>query len=118
MTLQGKLQWFGSQLASVVTRTYHYTKAANAAVPYCVWTEIGETDDFSADNTKAEQTIGGTINYFTKQEYDPVIDNIQALLNNNRLTWRLESVQYEPDTNLIHYEWSWGIDEVRSQGTN
>lgn len=118
MTLQGKLQWFGAQLAAICTRTYHYTKAANAAVPYAVWAEDGESDEFRADSHKAEQTIGGTINYFTKQEYDSTLDNIQAMLNSYKLMWRLESVQYEPETGLIHYEWRWNIGEINDQGSN
>lgn len=113
MTLQGKLKWFGTQVASVVTRTYHYTKAMNAAVPYAVWAEDSESDQFEADNYKAEQSIGGSLNYFTKQEYDPVLDDIQELLNSHKLIWNLESVQYEPETGLIHYEWRWSIGEVQ-----
>lgn len=114
MTLQGKLRWFGEKLAEICPRTYHYKKAVNASLPYCVWSETGEVDSFGADNKKEEQVIGGDVHYFTKTEYDPVSDDIQSLLNENRLYWRLESVQYEPDTGLIHYEWSWGIGYTKN----
>lgn len=114
MTLQSKLKWFGVQLSNICPRSYHYTKAVNASLPYLVWAEYGEMDDFNADNRKAEQVIGGSVHYFTKTEYDSVIDGIQAMLNDNRLTWRLESVQYEPDTGIIHYEWGVGLGEINS----
>jgi hypothetical protein len=37
------------------------------------------------------------------------LDNIQAALNSLRIPWRLNSVQYEDETNLIHYEWTWEV---------
>lgn len=113
MTLQSKLKWFGTGIAAVCT-AYHYTKAMNAAVPYAVWAEDSESNSFDADNRKHEQTISGSLNYFTKLEYDPVIDDIQDYLFESGVIWRLESVQYEPETGLIHYEWRWDIGQVRN----
>ena len=49
------------------------------------------------------------MDYYTPQEYDPAVDNIQAALNSLRIPWRLNSVQYEDETNLIHYEWTWEV---------
>lgn len=113
MTLQQKMKWFGERVASVCTRTYHYTKATKASVPYAVWAEDSEASSFHADSRKAEQVISGSLNYFTKTEYDSVCDDIQSMLNETAVEWYLSSVQYEPETGLIHYEWRWDID-----GTN
>lgn len=113
MTLQQKLKWFGAKVATVCTRTYHYTKAVKASVPYAVWAEDSEASSFHADSRKAEQVISGSLNYFTKTEYDSVCDGIQDMLNACTVEWYLSSVQYEPETGLIHYEWRWDID-----GTN
>ena len=110
MTLQQKLKWFGARIASVCTRAYHYTKAKNASVPYAVWAEDSEGDSFHADSCKAEQLISGSLNYFTKTEYDSVCDDIQAMLNDSTYYWYLSTVNYEPETGLIHYEWRWDID--------
>ena len=112
-TMQQKLKWFGAQIAAVYPRTYHYAKPNNAAVPYVVWAEDGEAKSFHADNRKAEQLIAGSLNYFTKTEYDAVVDDIQDCLDVNRVSWALSSVQYEPETGLIHFEWRWELGKVQ-----
>ena len=39
-----------------------------------------------------------------------MVDTIQDALNGiENCGWRLESVQYEDETNLIHFEWTWRI---------
>lgn len=60
---------------------------------------------FEADDLKAEQAISGTVDYFTKTEHDIAFDYIQGVLNAYGAAWYLNSVQYEDDTGLIHYEW-------------
>lgn len=110
MTLQEKLRWFGAKVAGVCSHAYHYTKAKNATVPYAVWAEDSEGESFHADSHKAEQVISGSLNYFTKTEFDSTCDALQDMLDNVCCEWYLSSVQYEPDTGLIHYEWRWDID--------
>jgi nucleosome binding factor SPN SPT16 subunit len=51
--------------------------------------------------------MAGTIDYFTKTEFDPIVETIQEKLNSIDIAWRLNSVQYEKDTGYIHYEWAW-----------
>ena len=75
--------------------------------PFLVWAEAGEGDDFEADNRKAERVIEGNVHCFSQQEYDPLFDAVEALLNEKAGSWTLESVQYEEETNLIHYAWRW-----------
>ena len=113
MTLQSKLKWFGAQIASVCARTYHYCRPNKYSLPYVVWAEDSEGDSFQADNRKGEQVITGSLDYFTKTEYDSVIDDIQDCLDVNRVGWNLESVQFEPETGLIHYEWRWSLGKVQ-----
>ena len=55
------------------------------------------------------QNIVGTVDLFTKTEFDPLADDVQNVLDELGVTWSLESVQYEDETNLIHMEWSWGV---------
>ena len=52
----------------------------------------------------------GTIDLYTRQEFDPAVDQIQEGLNTSEgVGWVLSSVQYEDETNLIHYEWTFAV---------
>ena len=116
MTLQQKLERVGAALvgglASSECGVYHYWRPMMQA-PFCVWAEDGEASQLGADNLKAEQAVYGYIDYFTKTEYDANIDAIQAALQELAgqiaFYWRLDSVQYEDETNLIHYQWEWRV---------
>lgn len=75
---------------------------------YFVWQEEGAAD-FEADDRHAEKAMTGSTDLFTKMEFDPWKDKFEAALNNSRLCWSLNSVQFEEDTGFWHYEWLWGI---------
>lgn len=78
--------------------------------PFCVWQEEQEGDSLWASNHKKELIITGTIDYYTKKEFDPMVDKIQAVMNViENFGWVLDSVLYEDETKLIHYTWSWEI---------
>lgn len=108
MSLQSKLRQMGQAFALVTENCYHYWRPVKT-VPCLMWAESGEENSFDADNRKAEQNIVGTCDFYTRTEFDPLIDAVQACLEDLGVTWSLESVQYEEDTNLIHYEWRWGV---------
>lgn len=103
-----KLQKVKNALLTVSEATFHYY-ATNKPDKYIVWAESGEVGSLAADNRKQEQTIGGTIDYFTKMEFDPNIDAIQTALVNGEISFVLESVQYEEETRYIHYEWKFEV---------
>lgn len=115
MTLQSKLQYVGKAFSDAVTASYHYFRPADIW-PCLVWQEDGEGESFHASNRKREQAIHGTTDYFTQTEYDPAIDDIQDTLEAIAAAWSLQSVQYEEDTKLIHYEWEWTVAEVHTDG--
>lgn len=108
MTLQSKLRQIGAALATLTPNTYHYFRPVKTT-PWIVWAESGEESSFNADNHKVEQRIVGTVECFTKKEFDPLLDSVQGVLDSLNLTWGIESVQYEDETNLIHYTWNWGV---------
>lgn len=88
---------------------YHYWRPRLQA-PFLVWAEESEGESLHTGNHKSEQVITGTIDYFTKTEYDPMVDTIQDKLNEiENLGWSLTSVDYEDETMLIHYSWDWEI---------
>lgn len=108
MTLQQTLKQIGADFAALTPNCYHYWRP-HMKPPFIVWQEADEGNDFGANNRKAERLISGGVHYFTSQEYDPMVDQIEQLLNKKTNGWMLESVQYEEDTNLIHHEWSWQV---------
>lgn len=110
MSLQTKIKSIGKALASIKDlRVYHYWRPRLQA-PYCIWAEDGDYGSFQANNIKAEQAINGTIDYFTREEYDTMVDTIQEKLNSiENMRWSLNSTQYEDETNLIHYEWTFKL---------
>lgn len=86
----------------------HYRRFGSDA-PYCIWQEDSD-EGMEADNKKAEQGIAGTVDLYTLTEYDGNIELIQAKLDSiENLSYRINSIQYEEDTNLIHYEWRWWL---------
>lgn len=100
------LQKVKEALLAVISeeRLYHQ-EALKAGFPYCVWMEDGAGEQLNADNYMINQSIQGTIDYYTQTEYDPVVDEIQAALNAARISFYLNSVEYEDETKATHYEW-------------
>lgn len=105
------LQEFKAVLLTIIPDVYHY-KAKSKPDKYIVWAEDSESTSLYTDNKKEEQAIQGTIDYFTKMEFDPIVKTIQDTLNANEISWTLNSVQYEEDTKFIHYEWVWEVDSL------
>lgn len=88
---------------------YHYWRPKMQA-PFCVWAEQNEGEPSFAGNKKIEKQFEGTLDYFTHSEFDPIVDEIvTALKSIDGLSYMLESVQYEDETQLIHYTYSWSI---------
>lgn len=106
MTLQETLREIGSDFGTIAPNCYHYWRP-NMQPPYLVWAETGEGNDFAADNRKAERVIAGNVHCFSREEYDPLFDAVEQMLNVKSASWNLENVQYEEETNLIHYSWVW-----------
>ncbi len=99
-----KLSDIRDALLEVIPDVFHYEAWAKPD-KYIVWAEDNEVSSLNADNKKDEQVIEGTIDYFTKTEYDDNVVLIQQKLNSIDVSWRLSSIQHEQDTGYIHYEW-------------
>lgn len=95
----------------------HY-EAVDTSQPYGVWAEDSESGKLVADNYKPGQTIQGTIDWFTKDEDDPMISAIPVALNGARIGWSLNSVQYEEETGYIHYEWLFRVLQAWPDGNS
>lgn len=106
-----KLNDLRDLLLTITPNVYHYF-ATGQTGNYILWAEDGEGNSQGADDTKEYQSLQGTIDYFTKTEFDPVSNQIQDALNSADIAWKLNSVQHETDTGYIHYEWLWEVDGI------
>lgn len=94
---------------SAAGRIGHYTRPANSTPSWIVWQESDEAQSHDTNNRKDLQQIAGTIDCYSQIEYDPLFDEIQDALNDAGIGFRLNSVQYEDETKLIHYEWEFYV---------
>lgn len=97
-------------LLTVSTRVYRYTAPATPVFPYIVWAEEMDADSLHGDGRKLLKTIEGSIDLFSKTPDDGYINAIEKALNDAGICFRLNSVQFEPTTRIIHHEWVWNID--------
>lgn len=107
MKLQDKLTELYTPFLSLKCKVSHYRRTAKP--PFVVWAEDGEDMPMSADNHKSEQQLTGVVDLYTLKEFDPLADDVQDILNGENVGWTLSSVQYEEETNLIHFSWRWWI---------
>lgn len=75
---------------------------------YFVWQEDG-SNDLVADGVHADGAMTGSTDLFTRMEFDPWVQAFQASMDALGISWELNSVQYEEDTSLYHWEWIWEV---------
>ena len=102
------LERLSQALAALTDKTYHYVAAPNTEPPYITWMEDGD-NDLMAGNVHAERCYTGSVHLFTLQDRDPLFEAIPLALEGIGACWYLNSVQYEDDTGLVHYEWYWEL---------
>jgi hypothetical protein len=102
------LEIVSTALLTVGVPVSHY-EAVKKPDKYIVWAEDGAAGSSWADGKLSLQVLSGTIDYFTKTEYDPNFDAIQSALGGAGISFRLNSIQHEEDTGYNHYEWVFGV---------
>lgn len=113
--LSSKLMAIHSALTAIEgLKAYHYKAPSSETLPYCVWYEDGEYSSLETDNHKAEQAIGGYVDYFTKTEFDGMVDAIQNALNGvDNCSWSYDATIYgDPSSdsnNAIHHVFRWRV---------
>lgn len=64
-----------------------------------------------ADNRTEHQSPQGTVDLFTDTNDRTQVETVQTVLNSAEgCSWYLNSIQYETDTRLIHWEWVFTLD--------
>lgn len=95
-------------LLEVTQAVYHF-HAHKPPRRYIVWAEDGAGDTVFANGRLQNQAITGTVDLFTDDPEDTALFNgVQGALD-QVCAWRLNSIQYEDDTGLMHYEWVWEV---------
>lgn len=92
-----------------INAIYHYDATTNKSDRYIVWAENSQSDSNYLNNHLDEQAIQGTIDLYTKKEFDDLADEIQDKMIDNGISFSLFDVQYERETHFIHYTWNWVI---------
>lgn len=98
------LEIIKNALLELTDFVFHYRAPQNQPLPYIEWMEDG-ANDFLADNRHEETVYQGTIDLYTLDEEESLIKKIPEKLNETGAAWYLNSVQFEEDTGIIHYEW-------------
>lgn len=88
---------------------YHYDASTCRSDRYIVWEEVAQSDSNHLNNRLDEQAIEGTVDFFTKTEFDILADEIQEKLANSGISFSLFNIQYETETQYIHYTWNWVV---------
>lgn len=91
-------------LLTVTENVGHY-EAVKKDDRYIVWAEDGGAESLGGDNQILCQAVQGTIDFYTKSESDVFVEQIQNALKNAKISYKLNSVMYEDETKLIHFEW-------------
>lgn len=103
MSYSVQLTKISNTLKGLTDACFHFFAPPDTGAPYIVWQEES-SEDLLADNIHAETCIHGTIDIFTKKENDPLLEKIPAALDNNGISYYLNSSEYEEETGLLHYE--------------
>ena len=115
LSIQNKLRTLYTALAGIESlqgRVYHDDAVSRAKFPYLVWYEESEDESLEADNHKQEQSVMGYVNLYTKTEFDPIVDEVQEVLNGiENLSWSWDArTPYDPsfdDNDVQTYSWTW-----------
>lgn len=102
------LETLRAALAALTDKAYHINAAPNTVPPYLVWMEDGD-NDLTANNVHGERCFTGTVDLYTKSDTDPLVEQVPAALEGIGAAWYFNSLQYEEDTGLNHYEWVWEV---------
>ncbi len=95
-------------LISLPVDVFHY-HAFKKKDRYIVWAEQAEGGSVEADDRKQEYSISGYIDFFTREENDPVVDMVSERLKSAEIAFSLNEVEYEEETKYIHYVWRFEV---------
>lgn len=90
-------------------KVYHYEALEGEKTPYIVWAEDIEGDTLYTDDRRSEVVQQGTIDLYTKKEYDPIKGQIETALDEAGICFWYNGAYFDNDTKIIHHEWIWEV---------
>lgn len=81
-----------------------YRWESKPSAPYGLLSIEGGAGATTGDDTIIDQAVRGSIDLFAPDPSPAWPRQVQDAINGH-CAWSLNSVQYEEDTRLIHYEW-------------
>lgn len=91
-----------------------FVEAAWSKAPktdYGVYALDGAADTVWGDNRMIHQAMEGTVDLFTHGPGMEQAKDIQTALEAAGVSWLLNSVQFEEDTRLTHWEWVFQLED-------
>ena len=82
----------------------HYAWATRPDGDYGVWGE-DSSKSLWADGRMSERIAQGTVDLFADDDEGFSKELVERALDSIGCSWYLNSIQYEDDTRLLHYEW-------------
>lgn len=98
------LKQFRDVLLSSNIPVYH-CETSKKDGDYIVWNEVGVKRE-TADNVTDERIIRIALDYFTSDEFDTGMYDIEELLDKNDIAFSDVTIDYESDTGYTHYAWT------------
>ena len=72
----------------------------------------GQGESVWADDQMEHQAMQGTVDLFTHGPGRAQMQTVQTALDASGVSWRLNSIQYEENTKLTHYEWVFELEAI------
>lgn len=72
----------------------------------------GAADTMWANDHMEEQALSGSVDLFVRNKGLTEMLTVQRVLAQQGISWRLEDVSYEPARHIMHYEWTFELEEL------
>ena len=99
-----KLERLATALATTNYSFAHHGWSRAPGTEYGVWAEES-AEDLEANGAHIERATVVTVDLFTRDATETPRNTVEGVLNGLGWPWRLDSIQYEDETGLIHYYW-------------
>ena len=76
----------------------------------------GGAESLWGDDNQQQEAVEGTVDLFCRDNDRGDFRTMKAALKATGISFRLNSIQYETDRRLIHYEWVFQLEQIEEPG--